>query len=44
MRAGVDIVSLPENIFFDMFKHPQTDQGLGEFDVAWDNLIKAGLV
>lgn len=44
MRAGVDIVSLPENIFFDMYKHPQTDQGLGEFDVAWDNLVKAGLV
>lgn len=44
MRAGVDIVTLPENIFFDMFKHPQTDQGLGEFDVAWDKLIKAGLV
>jgi transaldolase len=44
MRAGVDIVSLPENIFFDMFKHPQTDQGLGEFDVAWDKLINAGFV
>ena len=44
MRAGIDIVSLPENIFFDMFKHPQTDQGLSEFDVAWDTLLKAGLV
>ena len=44
MRAGVDIVTLPENIFFDMFKHPQTDQGLGEFDVAWDKLIRAGLI
>jgi transaldolase len=44
MRAGVDIVSLPENIFFDMFKHPQTDQGLSEFDIAWDKLKNAGLV
>lgn len=44
MRAGVDIVTLPENIFFDMFKHPQTDQGLNEFDIAWEKLIKAGLV
>jgi len=44
MRAGVDIVSLPESIFFDMFKHPQTDQGLSEFDVAWDKLKNAGLV
>jgi len=43
MKAGVDIVSLPENIFFDMFRHPQTDQGLSEFDVAWDKLKKAGL-
>jgi transaldolase len=43
MKAGVDIVSLPENIFFDMFKHPQTDQGLSEFDIAWDKLKKAGL-
>jgi transaldolase len=44
MRAGVDAVTLPENIFFDMFVHPQTDGGLGEFDLAWDKLIKAGLV
>jgi transaldolase len=44
MKAGVDIVTLPENIFFDMFKHPQTDQGLNEFDVAWEKLINAGLV
>jgi transaldolase len=44
MKAGIDIVSLPENIFFDMFKHPQTDQGLSEFDIAWDKLKNAGLV
>jgi len=43
MRAGVDVVSLPENIFFDMYKHPQTDQGLSEFDVAWEKVKKAGL-
>jgi transaldolase len=43
MRAGVDIVSLPENIFFDMFIHPQTKQGLDEFDGAWEKLINAGL-
>jgi len=44
MKAGVDIVSLPENIFFDMFKHPLTDQGLSEFDIAWEKIKKAGLV
>lgn len=43
MRAGVDIVTLPENIFFDMFEHPQTKQALDEFDVAWEKLKKSGL-
>lgn len=44
MRAGVDVVSLPENIFFELFDHPQTKQGLGEFDLVWEKLIRAGLV
>lgn len=44
LRAGVDVVTLPENIFFTMFEHPQTDQGLAEFDVAWKKIIDAGLV
>ena len=44
MKAGIDIVTLPENIFFDMFNHPQTEKALNEFDVAWDKLLNAGLV
>ena len=44
MKAGIDIVTLPENIFFDMFNHPQTENALNEFDVAWDKVINAGLV
>lgn len=40
MRAGVDIATLPEDVFFMMFNHPQTDQGLQEFDVAWEKVIK----
>ena len=44
MKAGIDIVTLPENIFFDMFNHPQTENALNEFDVAWDKLLNAGLV
>lgn len=44
MKAGIDIVTLPENIFFDMFNHPQTEYGLREFDVAWDKLKQVGLV
>ena len=44
MKAGVDIVSLPESIFFDMFNHPQTRQGLDEFNVIWGKMVKNGLV
>jgi transaldolase len=44
MKAGVDIVSLPETIFFDMFNHPQTESGLHEFDIAWKKLIDGGLI
>jgi transaldolase len=35
LRAGADIVTIPESLFFQMFKHPLTDQGLAEFDEAW---------
>ena len=42
MRAGVDIISVPESTFFDMFRHPQTDQGLAEFDIAWKKLVDTG--
>jgi transaldolase len=35
IRAGLDIVTLPEPVFFQMFNHPLTDQGLGEFDAVW---------
>jgi transaldolase len=35
LKAGADIVTIPEDLFFLMFKHPLTDQGLAEFDEAW---------
>ena len=35
LRAGADIVTIPESLFFEMFKHPLTDQGLTEFDEVW---------
>jgi len=40
MRAGIDIVTLPEDIFFMMYSHPQTDQALAEFAVAWEKVIR----
>jgi transaldolase len=38
LRAGADIVTIPESLFFQMFKHPLTDQGLAEFDEAWKKM------
>jgi transaldolase len=38
MRAGADIISVPESLFFEMFGHPLTDQGLSEFDREWRKL------
>jgi transaldolase len=35
LRAGADIVTIPESLFFQMFEHPLTAQGLAEFDQAW---------
>jgi len=43
MRSGVDIISVPENTFFDLFRHPQTEQGLAEFDISWKKLVEKGL-
>ena len=34
-RAGVDIVTLPPNLFFQLFKHNLTDAGLAQFDKDW---------
>lgn len=39
LRAGVDIATVPENLFFQMFKHPLTDSGLAEFTRDWDNVV-----
>lgn len=38
LRAGVDIATVPESLFFQMFQHPLTDAGLAEFAEAWKKL------
>ncbi len=38
MRAGVDIISIPEALFFESYQHPLTTQGLEEFDKAWEKV------
>jgi transaldolase len=35
MRAGIDIATLPESLFAQLFRHPLTDEGLAEFAEAW---------
>lgn len=35
MRHGLDIVTIPESLFFQMYKHPLTDMGLGQFKEDW---------
>lgn len=38
IRAGVDAVTLPEYLFWDMFEHPLTAQALADFDKAWQRI------
>ena len=38
MRVGADIITLPEALFFEMYQHPLTAQGLEEFDKAWEKV------
>lgn len=40
LRAGADIVSVPESLFFEMFHHPLTVHALAEFDEIWEKVIK----
>jgi len=38
LRAGVDIVTIPESLFLQMFRHPLTDAGLAQFAKDWDRI------
>jgi transaldolase len=40
LRAGVDVVTVPEFLFFQMYKHPLTDIGLAQFAKDWENVPK----
>jgi transaldolase len=35
LRAGVDIVTIPPSLFWQMYKHLLTDQALAQFDKDW---------
>jgi len=38
LRAGVDIATIPESLFFQLFKHPLTDAGLAQFAKDWEKV------
>jgi len=40
LRAGVDIITLPPSLFFQMYEHSLTDSGLAQFKNDWDKLPK----
>jgi transaldolase len=40
LRAGVDIVTINPELFFQMFKHPLTDLGLAGFAKDWEKVPK----
>jgi len=40
LRSGVDIVTVPETLFFQLFQHPLTDSGLDGFRRDWSKLQK----
>ena len=39
LRAGVDIATVPENLFIQMFRHPLTDSGLADFKKDWARVV-----
>lgn len=40
LRAGVDVVTMGEALFWQMQKHPLTDAALGEFAADWKKVAK----
>lgn len=40
LRAGIDIATMNPDLFFQMFKHPLTVEGLAQFAVDWKKVPK----
>ena len=40
LRAGIDIATIPTELFFQMFQHPLTDAGLAQFAKDWQKVPK----
>ncbi len=42
LRAGVDIVTIPAQLFFQMYRHNLTDAGLDAFRKDWEKVSGRG--
>jgi transaldolase len=40
LRHGIDIVTIPDSLFWQMFKHNLTDAGLAQFQKDWQTVPK----
>lgn len=40
LRNGVDVATIPEDLFFQMYKHPLTDMGIAQFNQDWKSVPK----
>jgi transaldolase len=38
LRAGADIITIPDALFFQMYEHPLTDAGLAQFRIDWEKV------
>ena len=38
LRAGLDMVTIPESLFFQLFEHPLTESGLAQFARDWGKM------
>lgn len=42
-ELGVDVVTIPPKVFWQLFKHPLTEQGLKKFLEDWNSKFKEGI-
>ncbi len=40
LRAGADIITIPDALLFQMYKHPLTTAGLDQFKMDWEKVQK----
>lgn len=40
LRAGADIVTIPDSLFFQLYSHPLTDMGMAQFSEDWKKVQK----